>query len=175
MFLQIRELKPEDIDHVLLLWEQQVDASAPVDEDDASDLPPSKPIRCSPDAQAIRDWRMLNPGLSLVLHDGPTVYGVILASRDGEDGFVHRLLIDGTVRSYQTEKMLVDKALMKLEAAGVRRCHLRLTDEAQKSRAFWDAARWPDDPRPKPSSDAANTESSCESSPEMSTDVQSAA
>ncbi len=100
------------------------------------------PLRRVPEAQQIADYLLLYPGQSLVAHIDGQLVGVLLCGYDGQMAALHRLVVEEDARSQGVDRLLLDKSLIKLQAAGIHRCHFRVTDYPELERTFWQSVRW---------------------------------
>ena len=144
MSIEIRELRPDEHDQVLELWSSDAGDNRP----DAADLL---------DRQA---------GLSVVArHEGKIVGAVLCAPEN--DGYRHHVTVSKTHRDAPLARQMLDKALMKLFAAGERRCSIRLPDDEQHA-AFWETVAWDPDrgaAAPDAADDDADTDTPDEAAP----------
>lgn len=118
MSIEIRELRPDEHEQVLALWSS-----------DAGDD--------HPDAAALlgrHAW------LSVAAQHEGKIVGVVLCARD-HGGYRHHVIISKTHCTALLARQMLDKALMKLFAAGERRCSIRLPDGEQHA-AFWETVAW---------------------------------
>ena len=114
MAIQIRELQPDGIEDAVSLARSC-----------GSQLEAPRIISC----------------LSLIAHDGEQVLGALLCQADTADGYRLELSVTPEVDGPDLGRTLVDKALLKLHARGVHKCHITTPSETADQN-FWTTASW---------------------------------
>ncbi len=149
MSLQIAELRPDDYEQVAELWQEA--GSASLSQDDLMALACGQ---CP-----------FNSVLSLVVRDKGVLVAAILCRRDGQEGYLHHLAVLERYRKGQIIKMLVDKALLKLNAMRIYKCRIHV-DQQYQDEPFWEAVSWFDTPEDDQQDDDENqVEASKDKSP----------
>ena len=138
MSVQVSELRPDDYEEVVDLWQES--GSGDLSQEDLTALACGQ---CT-----------FNSVLSLVARDGGKVVAAILCRRDHQEGYLHHLAIQEPYRKQEIIQMLVDKALLKLNSRGVHKCRIKL-DQTYQDSPFWETVSWfehhPDQPKaPQP-------------------------
>lgn len=122
--MKIRELRPEDCEAVLALWQE---------------------AKVKPSAFAsTSDFRQLasrNPKLSLVAEEKDVVVGAILCSRTGTNASVHQIAVASSHRDSDVARKIIDKTLMKLLATGCHKAGIFLSESVDEWH-FWESVSW---------------------------------
>jgi ribosomal protein S18 acetylase RimI-like enzyme len=147
MPIQINELRPEDCEQFVALWRAASSGGTGGATGDVDQM-----------VWGIREYLRKHPGLSLVAREAGTgaIVGVILCGHDRRKLRNHRLVIAESHRQSDVARRLLDNAVVKLRARGLRKCHVRVAGgasgaegpdgveavETQAERAFWRGLRW---------------------------------
>lgn len=83
-----------------------------------------------------------NPGLSLVAEKEGQIIGTILCGQDGRRGYLYHLTIRKEERRMGLGRRLIDRALERLKALGINKCHLFVFRENQEGIDFWKGLGW---------------------------------
>ena len=127
MPVELSELRPNDYDEIIVLWKRTDNRT--LDDDTLASLHSGS--------------HPFNSVLSLVAREQGEMIGAILCEMRGSEGCLHHMAIRQTHLDTGLSKLLVDKALLKLNARGIHRCRIRLAQGTQP-KPFWDATRWVD-------------------------------
>ena len=125
MSVDVREICLEDCDPLLALWSESLEGD--VSEDEAR--------------KTLSAFLHQHLGFSLVATEDSRIVGAILCGVREGTGVVHRLLIGEGQDRDTLGKLLIDKALGKLIARGVHKCHIDLSED-ESARSFWDTVSW---------------------------------
>lgn len=122
MAIDIREMMPEERKEVVAFLEAQ-------SQKDGGELSPRK---------------LLRPGhggawLSVVAREDDKLVGAVVCA-EGENGYRHQVAVAENHRESSLARELLDKALFKLLASGVKRSHIQLPSTTDA--AFWKSVRW---------------------------------
>ena len=96
----------------------------------------------SDNVEEITAFLARNPGLSWVAWSGDRLVGTVLVGHDGRRGFLYHLAVAPGWRRRGLARLLVDRAVAGLEAAGIRKCHVMVFRTNATGRAFWAAKGW---------------------------------
>jgi N-acetylglutamate synthase len=124
--MMIDELRPEDYDDAYRLW----------------DGTPGIGLSAADSREAIAAYLARNPGLSAAARADGRLVGVVLAGHDGRRGYLHHLVVAPERRGQGLGRALVDRALRKLKAAGMAKCHIFLMSDNAEGRRFWESVGW---------------------------------
>ncbi len=83
-----------------------------------------------------------NPGLSVVATDDGRIVGAVLGGHDGRRGFLHHLAVHPDCRGKGLGRRLVEAALDRLKAEGIRKCHLLVFERHSDGQRFWEHLGW---------------------------------
>lgn len=83
-----------------------------------------------------------NAGLGLVVRDDGEIVGGILACHDGRRGYLYHLAVAESHRRQGIARMMVDKSLAGLAAAGISRCSIFLVADNEAGAEFWRNSGW---------------------------------
>ena len=89
--------------------------------------------------QAIEQFLLRNPGLSLVAVANGSLVGTILVGHDGRRGLIHHLAVAAQSQRNGIGSRLVGEGMSRLRDAGVRKCHLLVFASNASGREFWAA------------------------------------
>ena len=105
---------------------------------------------CGAPGKGEQKWR---PMLSLTAHEGRRLVGALVCHARGHNGSVKRMLVRGTDADHGIATQLIDKAMRKLQAWGIRRCRISVAQPntadgaiATDTSTFWQSVAWPDKP-----------------------------
>ncbi len=88
---------------------------------------------------ALRLFLARNPGLSFVALQAGQVIGTVLCGHDGRRGLVHHLVVAAFSRRQGVGRLLLERGLQALHAAGIEKCHLLVFKSNAAGLAFWRA------------------------------------
>ena len=83
-----------------------------------------------------------NAGYSFVVKDNGKIIGAIMCGHDGRRGLIHHLAVSSDYRRQGIGKKLLDMALEKLKAVGIKKCALFVLKENKTGEAFYKALGW---------------------------------
>lgn len=126
MAIRIREMKLQDYEQALALWESSAGVG----------------LSSTDSRHRIAAYLERNPGLSFVATDGKGVVGAVLCGHDGRRGFVHHLAVRADKRRNGIGRVLVDRCIAALERHGIDKSHLLVFRENRAAIAFWEALGW---------------------------------
>jgi ribosomal protein S18 acetylase RimI-like enzyme len=81
---------------------------------------------------AILAYLARNPGLSFVARDGDIVVGAVLAGTDGRRGYLQHLAVAPAYRGRGIGRVLAERVISGLRAAGIAKCHLMVRRETRR-------------------------------------------
>ena len=132
MSVQVSELRPDDYEEVAELLQEEAPAALTMDE--LMGMTTGK----SP----------FNSVLSLVAREDRKVVAAILCKREPVHGYVHHLAVVESRRDDAFVKLLMDKALLKLNARKIHKCRVMLNTSSQPQ-PFWETVSWFAQPDPQ--------------------------
>ena len=121
-----RNIEPSDYDQLYSLW------------DSSSGIGLS--MADSPDS--IRRYLQKNTGNSFAAFSKNLIVGSILAGDDGRRGYLHHLMVHSNFRRMGIGRTLVDKAVKRLEAKDIDKCHIFIFSDNQEGISFWKRIGW---------------------------------
>lgn len=124
MAIQISELRPDEAAEVAALWHAHGDAT-PVDE------------AC----KLVSDHLHRFSGLSLVAREARQIVGLVLVGRDAVGSYRNHLCLHPEHTQDGVDRQLLDKAMVKLHAKGIRKFRLQGIGESGVQ-AMWESVRW---------------------------------
>jgi N-acetylglutamate synthase len=127
MEITICEMKPEDYDEVVALWQASEGIGLHEDVDSR---------------QSIAAYLHRNPGTSHVARHAGRIVGAVLCGHDGRRGYLHHLAVAAPWRRQGVGQALVEACLLKLAAAGIPKCNIFLFADNEQGEAFWKNAGW---------------------------------
>ena len=138
MSIQVSELRPEDYEEVAELLSEHAPSALSMEE-----MMGMTTGQCP-----------FNSVLSLVAREDHKIIAAILCKRDPVQGYVQHLAVVEPHRNDAFVKLLMDKALLKLNARGVHKCRVML-NAASQPQPFWEMVSWsvPHSPPPNAPSD----------------------
>jgi putative acetyltransferase len=83
-----------------------------------------------------------NPGLSTAIRCGSQLVAAVLCCHDGRRGYLYHLGVAAEFRRAGLGRMLVERSLAGLAAAGIRRCSIFLIVGNDSGEAFWKRIGW---------------------------------
>ena|SRR6187551_36346 len=83
-----------------------------------------------------------NPGLSTAIRLRSELVGAVLCCQDGRRGYLYHLGVASDYRQAGLGRMLVERSLTGLAAAGIRRCSIFLIVGNEPGEAFWKRIGW---------------------------------
>ena len=83
-----------------------------------------------------------NPGLSTAVRRGSELVAAVLCCHDGRRGYLYHLGVAAEYRQAGLGRMLVERSLAGLAAAGIRRCSIFLIVGNESGEAFWKRIGW---------------------------------
>jgi ribosomal protein S18 acetylase RimI-like enzyme len=93
--------------------------------------------------ERIAQYLERNSGFSLVAFDEDGVLaGAALCGHDGRRGYLHHVAVRADRRGKGLGRLLVERCLDTLRAAGIDKCHLFVYGSNQTGRAFWSKTGW---------------------------------
>lgn len=141
MPMEISEMRPDDFEEVVSLFQDIVAAEHADNQGDDSSIDTDQPLDPVLDHTASYQESIL----SLVVRDEGKLIAAILCNHDQEQGYTHRLAVAGSHRQSPIVKTLVDKALRKLNSNGINTYRL-FQAVGIEQQPFWEAVRWVDCP-----------------------------
>jgi ribosomal protein S18 acetylase RimI-like enzyme len=124
--VDVRPFQPQDYEQVMTLW--QATEGLTLREADSRD--------------AIVAYLGRNPGLSFVACDADMVVGAVLAGTDGRRGYLQHLAVAPAYRGRGIARVLAERVVGALRAAGIAKCHLMVRRENEAAKAFWAHLGW---------------------------------
>jgi ribosomal protein S18 acetylase RimI-like enzyme len=124
--VDILPFQPQDYEQVMELW--QTTEGLTLREVDSRD--------------AILAYLARNPGLSFVARDGDIVAGAVLAGTDGRRGYLQHLAVAPAYRRRGIGRVLAERVVGALRAAGIVKCHLMVRQENETAKSFWAHLGW---------------------------------
>jgi putative acetyltransferase len=92
--------------------------------------------------ERLRAFLDRNPGLSLVVRDGPRLVGAVLCSHDGRRGYLHHLAVRPEYRGRGLGRQMVQRCLAALAALGIPKCVIFLFADNEPGERFWSRCGW---------------------------------
>ncbi|MGB0388887.1 MAG: GNAT family N-acetyltransferase [Ardenticatenaceae bacterium] len=126
MNIVIQEMRSEDYDEVLALWQSS----------------PGVGLSHADSREGIRRFLERNPALSFVARDNQELVGVVLGGHDGRRGYIHHLTVRQSHRRAGIGGALVERCLSALRQEGIGKCHLFVFKDNQAGIAFWKESDW---------------------------------
>jgi putative acetyltransferase len=83
-----------------------------------------------------------NPGMSFIARYKGNVVGAILSGHDGRRGYVYHLAVREDFRNKGVGRQLVDKCVVALKNAGIKKCHILVFNNNLDGINFWNAVGW---------------------------------
>ena len=83
-----------------------------------------------------------NRGLSTAIRRGNELVAAVLCCHDGRRGYLYHLGVDAEHRQLGLGRMLVERSLAGLKAAGISRCSIFLIVGNESGEAFWKRIGW---------------------------------
>lgn len=117
---------PEDYDQVILLWRGTDEML----------------LRDADSQQNIQTYLQKNPGLSFVLEKQGKIIGAILVGTDGRRGYVQHLAISSQQRGQGLGKQLLHVAISALQAQGIDKTHLFVSQDNPTAQRFYQSLGW---------------------------------
>jgi ribosomal protein S18 acetylase RimI-like enzyme len=124
--IEIVPFLPADYDEVMVLWASSEGLT----------------LREADSRDAVERYLSRNPGLSFVARDEGQVVGAVLAGTDGRRGYLQHLAVAPSHRGQGTGRALAERAVGRLRALGIAKCHLMVRQENAGARAFWEHLGW---------------------------------
>lgn len=124
--VEISEMQMEDYEEVIALWKKAEGVS----------------LSQADERQNIGRFLIRNPGMSFVARHNDRIVGAVLAGHDGRRGFLHHLAVASEYRNHGIGRILVEKALARIQAEGIGKCHVFIHVENTTGQAFWQAVGW---------------------------------
>jgi ribosomal protein S18 acetylase RimI-like enzyme len=122
----MREIHPDDYAEMLELWKSI----------------PGMGINDADSENGIRNFLLKNPGLSYCYMDGNRIVGTSLCGQDYRRGYIYHTAVLPEYRGRGIGRMLVEKNLAQLKAAGIRKCHLFVIADNALGNNFWNSTNW---------------------------------
>jgi ribosomal protein S18 acetylase RimI-like enzyme len=94
------------------------------------------------DRENIARFLERNPGMSIAIFEEGRIIGSVLCGHDGRRGYLYHLAVEKEHRSQGFGELLADKALERLAAAGIEKCHTFVFDSNVGGKQFWRRAGW---------------------------------
>jgi len=121
--MQLRAVQPEDHPALYALWGST----------------PGLRLREDDEAAAFTRYLQRNPGLSVLIEDDGEVVASVMVGHDGRRGYLQHLVVAPIYRRRGLASRLLDEALARLRAEGIRKSHVFVLDDAPQAQAFWAA------------------------------------
>jgi ribosomal protein S18 acetylase RimI-like enzyme len=125
--MEITEMTTEDYGQVHDLWQRSGGVGLHEDTDSL---------------RGIERYLGRNPGLSFVARDGGRIVGAVLCGHDGRRGYLHHLAVAPERRRNGVGRDLVRRALVRLQAIDIRKCHIFVFEDNLPAQEFWRSVGW---------------------------------
>ena len=122
----IREIHPDDYPEMIRLWENT----------------PGMGISEADSESGIRNYLLRNPGFSYCYKEDDRIVATSLCGHDGRRGYIYHTAVLPQYRGRGIGRMLVERNLMQLRAAGIDKCHLFVFTDNEPGKAFWNSTGW---------------------------------
>jgi ribosomal protein S18 acetylase RimI-like enzyme len=126
MGVEIAAMTPADFDQALALWR----------------VTPGVGINDADTPKGIHALLERNPGLSQVARLNGEIIGTVLCGHDGRRGYLYHLAVAAAHRSRGLGRSLVEAALARLAACGIRKCHIFVYAHNTGGESFWRQTGW---------------------------------
>lgn len=126
MSFTLHEMRPDDHDEVLALWNKC----------------PGVVVGASDDRQSIERYLERNPGLSVVARQDGRLVGAVLCGHDGRRGYLHHLGVDPEARRQGVGRAMVDRCVEGLRQAGIVGAWLVVLADNKAGAEFWRSIGW---------------------------------
>lgn len=135
MAIQVSELRSDEAGEVAAMWRAHGDATPPEQAE-----------------KALFDHLQRFSGLSLVARDNRQIVGVVIVGRDAAGACRNHLCLAPGHAQDGLDRLLIDKAMVKLHSKGIRKFRLQGLGE-QSVHEVWESVRWLRNTVTKPSAD----------------------
>ena len=119
--MQIRAIVPEDHAALFALWRRT----------------PGIQLRAEDEFAPFCRYLARNPQLSLLVETDRAPIASLLVGHDGRRGYLQHLAVDTPWRGRGLARALLDEALVRLAAQGVRKSHVFVLRDTAEAMAFW--------------------------------------
>jgi N-acetylglutamate synthase len=126
MNIVIREMKIEDYDEAIALWEASEGVG--VAEGDSR--------------EEIQRFLIRNPGFSFSAYDSGILVGTVLGGHDGRRGYITHMAVHSAYRSSGIARELEEHCMIAFREAGIHKCHIHVYVDNHSGIAFWDNIGW---------------------------------
>lgn len=126
MGYRIRQMRPDDYDDVVSLWEKTEGVS----------------LGGSDSREAIASFLARNPGHSFVACIDSKLVAAVLCGHDGRRGYLHHLAVEKQHRRKGIGRDLIGACLSALEKLGIQKCNIFLFSGNEEARTFWVHMGW---------------------------------
>jgi ribosomal protein S18 acetylase RimI-like enzyme len=126
MALLIREFTMADYDSAYALWSRTEGVG----------------LSQADERRNLAHFIVRNPGLSFIAEDGGRIVGAVLCGSDGRRGFLHHLAVEKGHRRAGIGRELVQRCLLALSTAGLRKCHIFVIADNVEGQRFWRTIGW---------------------------------
>ena len=99
-------------------------------------------IRANETAEEFARILTRNPGLSMAVRCGSELAAAVLCCHDGRRGYLYHLGVAADYRQLGLGRLLVERSLEGLKAAGISRCSIFLIIDNASGEAFWKRVGW---------------------------------
>lgn len=124
--MRIRPVTPADHSALLELWRRT----------------PGVRVRAEDELEPFCAYLQRNPDLCLLLEDDAgRLAGCLLVGHDGRRGYLQHLVVDLPFRGKGWARALLQEALRRLVALGIRKSHVFVLEDAPEALAFWQMQR----------------------------------
>src|SRR5918998_1219046 len=113
MTVEVLQFQQHDYEQVMALWQATEGIT----------------LREVDSREAILAYLVRNPGLSFVARDADLLVGAVLAGTDGRRGYLQHLAVAPAYRGRGIGRVLAERVVGALTAAGIAKCHLMVRQE----------------------------------------------
>lgn len=122
----IREMTLNDYEEAVVIWDQV----------------PGITLSDADSKESISQFLSRNLGTSLVAECDNSVIGTIMGGHDARRGYLHHLAVVSEFRGTGVANSLVNECLVRLQKAGINKCHLFVYKDNDRAIDFWTKTGW---------------------------------